>query len=203
MEEFKYLGTTLTNQNSIAEEIKSRLRSGNACYHSVQNPLSSRLLSKNLKIKVYRTIILPVVLYGCETWSLTLREERKLRVFENMVLRILGPRRDKVTGEWRRLRNEELNVLYSSPNIVRVIKSRRMRWAGHVARMGEERGVYRVLVGKPEGKRPLGIPRRRWVDNIWMDLQEVGCGYMDWIRLAQDREGCGRLVSAVMSLRVP
>ena len=153
MEEFKYFGTTLTNQNSIAEEIKSRLRSGNACYHSVQNLLSSRLLSKNLKIKIYRTTILPVVLCGCETWSLTLREERKLRVSENMVLRrIFGPRREEVTGEWRRLYNEELNDLYSLPNIVRVMKSRRMRWAGHVARMGEGRGVYRVLVGKPEGR---------------------------------------------------
>jgi len=105
---------------------------------------------------------LPVVLYGCEAWSLTLREGRKLRVFENMMLRrIFGPRRDEVTGEWRRLHNEELIVLYSSPNIVRVIKSRRMRWAGHVARMGEERGMYRVLVGKPKGRRPLGRPSRR------------------------------------------
>ena len=167
MEDFKYLGTTLTNQNSIAEEIKCRLRSGNACYHSVQNLLSSRFLSQNLKTKIYRIIILPVVFYGCE--------ERRLRVFENMVLRgIFGHRRDEVTGEWRRLHNEELNDLYSSHNIVRVIKSRRMRWAGHVARMDEERGVYRVLVGKPEGKRPLGRPRCRWVDNIRMDLQEVG-----------------------------
>ena len=125
-------------------------------------------------------------------------------MFENMVLRrIFGPRRDEVTGEWRRLYNDELNYLYSSLNIVRVIKSRRMRWAGHVARMGEERGVYRVFVGKPEGKRPLGRPRRRWVDNIRMDLQEVGCGYMDWIRLAQDRDRCRTLVSAVMNLRVP
>ena len=107
----------------------------------MQNLLSSRLLSKNLKIKIYRTIILPVVLCGCETWSLTLREERKMRVFENMVLRrIFGPRRDEVTGEWRRLHDEELNELCSSPNFVLVIKSRRVRWAGHVARMGEERG---------------------------------------------------------------
>jgi len=114
---------------------------------------------------------LPVVLYGCETWSLTLREERKLRVFENMVLRrIFGRRRDEVTGELRRLHNEELNDLYCSPNIVRVINSRRMRWAGHVARMGEERGLYRVLVGKQEGKRPLGRAWRRWLDNIRMDL---------------------------------
>ena len=136
----------------------------------MQNLLSPRFLSKNLKIKIHRTIILPVVLYGCETWSLTLWEESKLMVFGNMVLRrIFGPRREEVTGEWRRLHNEELNDLYSSPNIVRVIKSRRMRWAGYVARMGEERGVYRVLVGKPEGRRPLGRPRRRWVDNIRMD----------------------------------
>jgi len=135
---------------------------------------------------------------------LTLREERKLRVFENMVVRrIFGPRRDGVTGEWRRLHNEELNYLYSSPNIVRVVKSRRMRWAGHVARMGEVRGVYRVLVGKPEGRRPLRRPRRRWVDNIKMDLQEVGCEYMDWIGLAQDRDRWRTLVCAVMNLRVP
>jgi len=112
VEEFKYLGTALTNENSILEEIKSRLRSRNACYHSVQNLLSSRLLSKNLKFKIYRTIILPVLLYGCETWSLTLREERKLMLFENMVLRrIFGPRRDEVMGEWRRMHNEELNDL--------------------------------------------------------------------------------------------
>ena len=105
---------------------------------------------------------------------------KKLRVFENRVLRrIIGPRRDEVTGELRRLHNEELSDLYSSPNIVRVIKSRRMRWAGHVARMGEERGAYRFLVEKPEGKRPLRRPRRRWVNNIRMDLQEVRCGYVD------------------------
>jgi len=116
---------------------------------------------------------------------------------------MLTERRDEVTGEWRRLHNEELNDLYSSPNIVRAIKSRKIRRAGHVARMGEERGVYRVLVGKPEGKRPLGRPRRRWVDNIRMDPQEVGCGYMDLIGLAQDRDRWRTLVSAVMNHRVP
>jgi hypothetical protein len=133
-----------------------------------------------------------------------LQEERKLRVFENMVLRrIFGPRRDEVTGEWRRLHNLELNDLYSSPNIVRVIKLRRMRWAGHVARMGEERGLYRVFVGKPVGKSPLGRPGCRWMGYIRMDLQEVGCGYLDWIGLAQDRDRWRTLVSAVMNLRVP
>jgi hypothetical protein len=132
-----------------------------------------------------RTIILPVVLYGCEAWTLTLREERRLKVFENRVLRrVFGPKRDLVTGEWRKLHNEELNDLYSLPKSVRVVKSRRMRWAGHVARMGEGRGVHRVLVGKPEGRRPLGRPRRRWEDNIKTDLQEVGgcCG--DWMERA-------------------
>jgi hypothetical protein len=144
---FKYFGTTLTDHNCMHEEIKSRLNSGKACYHSVQSLLSSRLLSRNLKVKIHRTIIIPVVSYGCETWSLTLREEHRLRLFENRVLRrIFGPTRDEVTGEWRKLHSGELHNLYSSPDITRQIKSRRMRWAGHVARMGEGRNVYRVLV---------------------------------------------------------
>ena len=160
----------------------------------MQNLLSSSLLSKNLKIKIYRTIILPVVLYGCETWSPTLRERCRLRVFEN---------RDKVTGGWRKLHDEEFDDLYYSPNIVPVLKSRRMRWAGHIACTRERRGVYRVLVGKPEGKRPLGRPRRRWEDNIKMDLQEVGCEGMDWIELAEDRDRWRARVNAVMNLQVP
>jgi hypothetical protein len=201
--EFKYLGTTLTNQNSIQEEIKCRLKLGNACYYSMQNLLSSSLLSKTLKIMIYRSIILPMVLFGCETWSLTLRTERRLQVFENRVLRrVFGPKRDEVTVEWRKLHNEELMELYSLPNIVRVVKSRRMRWAGHVARMGEGRGVYRVLVGKPEGKRPLGRPRHRWEDNIKMDLQDVG-GAGDWMELAQDRDRWRAFVNMVMIFRVP
>jgi len=125
-------------------------------------------------------------------------------VFENRVLRrIFGPKRDEVIREWRKLHNEELNDLYCSPNIFRVTKSRRMRWVGYVAGMGERRGVYRVLVGKPEGKRPLGRPRRRWEDNIKMDLQEVGCDVTDWIDLAQDRDRWRAFVNAVMKLRVP
>jgi hypothetical protein len=129
-----------------------------------------------------KTIFLPVVLYGCGTWSLTVREEHKLRVFENRVLRrICGPKRDEVTGGWRKLHNEELHNLYTSPSIIRIIKSRRMRWVGHVARMGEKRNMYRLLVGKPEGKKPLGRPRH----NITMDLLEIGLSVVDWIGLAQ------------------
>jgi hypothetical protein len=135
VEQLKYLGTTLKNKNSIQEEINSRLKSENACCHSVQNLMSSSLLSKNIKIRIYRTVILPVVLYGCETCSLTLKEGRRLRVFDNRVLRrIFGPKRDEVTGEWRKLHNEELNDTYFSPNIVWVIKSRRRKLSGHVAR---------------------------------------------------------------------
>jgi hypothetical protein len=148
------LGTKITNKNLIQEEIKRRLNSGYACcYHSVQNLLSCRLLSKTIKIRKYKTIILPVVMYVCETWSLTLREEQSLRVFENRALRrIFGPNRDEVTGDWGKLHNEELHNLYSSPSIIRIIMSRRLRWAGHVARMGEKRNAYKILVGKLEGK---------------------------------------------------
>jgi hypothetical protein len=145
-----------------------------------------------------------VVLYGCETWSLTVREEYKLRVFENKMLRrIFGPKRDGVTGWWRKLHNEELHNLYSLPSIIRILKSMRMRWAGHVARMGKKNNVYRLLVGKPDGKRPLRRPRRRWIDNITMDLLETGLNVVDWIGLAQDRYRWRALVNSVMNLQVP
>jgi hypothetical protein len=132
---------------------------------------------------------------------MTLREERRLRVFENRELsRIFGPYRDEVTGEWRKLHNEELNNQYS-PSIVRVTKSRKISWAGHVARMGERRGVHMVLVGKPERRRPLGRSRRRWEDNIRMVLREVGCGCVDWMELAQDRDRWRALVNALGSIK--
>ncbi|KAJ4452277.1 hypothetical protein ANN_03795 [Periplaneta americana] len=175
MEKFRYLGATVTNINDTREEIKRRINMGNVCYYSVEKHLSSSLLSKNLKVRIYKTVILPVVLYGCETWTLTLREEQRLRVFENKVLRkIFVAKRDEVTGEWRKLHNTELHALYSSPDIIRNIKSIRLRWAGHVARMGESRNAYRVLVGRPEGKRPWG----------GRDVDEYA------IRKVQDNRGC-------------
>ncbi|KAJ4448308.1 hypothetical protein ANN_10323 [Periplaneta americana] len=156
----------------------------------VHSKLSLR--SKNLKVGIYKTDILPVVMYGCETWALTLREEPRLRMFENKVLRkIFGAKRE-VTGEWRKLHNAELHALYSSRDIIRNIKSRRLRWAGHVARMGESRNAYRVLVGRP---------RRRWEYNIKMDLREVGYDDRDWIKLAQDRARWRAYVRAAMNLR--
>jgi hypothetical protein len=169
-------------------------------------PLVYNLTIRKIKdqVRVYRTIILPVVLYGCKTWSLTLREEYRLRVFENRVLRrAFGLKRGAITGEWRKLHNEELRDLYSLPNIVLVVKSRIMRWPGHVVHMGEGRGVHRVLVGKPEGNRPLGIPRCRWEDNINMDLQEVRGNLGDWMELSQDRDRWRALVSMVRNFRVP
>jgi hypothetical protein len=200
---FKYLETILTNQNDIHDEIKIRLNLG-TCLLSI-SPKSFVFTShiKNLKIKIYKTVILPTALYGCETWSLTLREEHRLRVFENRVLRrVFGPEKEE-DGSWRKLHDDELHSLYSSPNIVRVIKSRRMRWAGHVARMLEGRGVYRVLVGRPEGKRPLGRPRRSWEGNINIDLREIGIDGANWIRLDQDMVHWRTFVSTIMNLQVP
>jgi len=174
VEELRYLGTTLTDQNSIQEEIKNKLKSGNACYPSVQNLLSSRLLSKNLKTKIFRTIILPVVLYGCETRSLTSREECRLRVFKDRELRrIFGLKRDEVTKAWIKLHNEELNDLFSSPYIFRVMKSRKIRQAGNVVHMGERRGVYGIWVEKLEERVHLedpGVDGRiiiRWIFRKW------------------------------------
>jgi hypothetical protein len=121
----------------------------------------------------------------------------------NVSSNIFGPKRDEMTGGWRKLHDEELHGLYSLPSIVRVIKARRMRWAGHVARMGEVRGAYNILVGRPEGRRPLGRPRRRWDDNIKMDLREIGFGDVVWIHWAQDRDRWRTLVNTVMNLGVP
>jgi hypothetical protein len=159
---------------------------------------------KNVTVRIYKTIILPVILYGRETWSLTVREEHKLKVFENRVLRrIFGPKRVGMMEGWIKLHNKELHNLYSLQSIIGIIKSRRVRWEGYVAQMEEKRNVYRLLVGKPEGKRPLGRPRRKWIDNIQMGLLEIGVSAVDWFSLAQDRYRWSAFVNAVMNLRVP
>ena len=182
VEKVRYLGVTVTNTNNIREEIKRGINMGNACYYY---PLS-------------------VTLSGCETWPLALREEHRLRVFENKVLRkIFGAKRDEITGECRKLNNSELHALYSLSNIIRNLKSRRLRWVGHVARMEKFENAYRVLVGKAESKIPLGRPRRRWEVNIKMDLREMGCDAGEWIDLAEDRDQRRVYVRAVMNIRVP
>jgi hypothetical protein len=201
---FKYLGTIQTDQNCMHGEIKSGLNSRNACYRLVQSLLSSRLLSRNIKVKIYRTIILSFVLYGCETLSLTLREEHRPTVFENRVLRrIIGPKRDEVMRDWRKLQSGEFHNLHSSPDIIRQIqiKSRTVRLAGHLAQVGEDRNLYSVLVGKSEGKDHLedqGMDGR--MGSKWT-LRRLagGCG--------MDSPGSGygplgAVVNAVMKLRV-
>ncbi|KAJ4427641.1 hypothetical protein ANN_25289 [Periplaneta americana] len=184
------------------ETLEDMRKTERQCLREDETDFYSKGIFKLTELR--QKFILPVLLYGCETWTLTLREEHRFRVFENKVLRkIFGAKWDEVTGEWRKLHNTELHALYSSPDIIRNIKSRRLRWAGHVARMGESRNAYRVLVGRPEGKRPLGRPRRRWEDNIKMDLREVGYDDRDWINLAQDRDRWRAYVRAAMNLRVP
>jgi hypothetical protein len=182
--QFKYLGMTVTNQNLIHEEIKRRLNSVNTCYHSIQNLLCYHLLSKNIKIRIYETIILPMVLYGCETWSLTLREEHRLRrVYE------LG--RDDVTGDWRTLHNEELHNFYSFPSIIRMIKPRRITWDGHVAQIRDKKKACNLLMGRQ---------RYRWVDSIKMDLGEIGWCGMDWNDMAQNKDQWRAPVNTVMNI---
>jgi hypothetical protein len=178
--------------------MERRLNSGNAFYHSVQNLLSSRLLCKNIKIRIYRTIILPAVLCGCGIWSLTLMEKHRMRVLR----RIFWQKRVEMTEGWRKLHNEKLHNLYSSSSTIRMIMSRRMKWAGYVARMGEAE-CNTIWVGKPEGKRPLWRTRRRWVNNIEMDFREIEWGGMDCIDLAQDKDHWKAFVNTVMNLRVP
>ncbi|KAJ4440963.1 hypothetical protein ANN_10812 [Periplaneta americana] len=174
------------------EEIKRRINMGNACYYSVEKLLSSSLLSKNLKVRIYKTVILPVVLYGCETWTLTLREEQRLRVYENKVLRkTFGAKRDEVTGEWRKLHNTELHALYSSPDIIRNIKSRRLRWAGHVARMGESRNAYRVVVRAVKIKLDSlpGSEVQVLRDKLFQNVFGKNSGYKKMCKVAQVLEG--------------
>ncbi|KAJ4437329.1 hypothetical protein ANN_17467 [Periplaneta americana] len=200
--------------NSTVEQLnRGRGKVADAVRAKVDTVLSKTLDMKNYKsssstddgalsVTAAHTEAHKRVLGPTLSWTLILSEEHRLTVFENKVLRkIFGAKRDEVTGEWRKLHNAELHALYSSPDVIRNIKSRRLRWTGHIARMGESRNAYRVLVGRPEGKRPLGRPRRRWEDNIKMDLREVEYDDKNWINLAQDRDHWRAYVRAAMNLR--
>jgi hypothetical protein len=165
--------------------------------------LPSHLLFKNVKSSVYKTIILPVVSYGCETWSRILREDHRLRVFENRVLRrIFRPERGEVTGEWRKM-HEELHILFFSPNIIRTIKSKRIICVGHVVHMGRKSNAYKILVGKPEGKMPLGRLRHKREDNMKMNLRKIGLEGVDWFYPTRNREQWQAPVNMVMNILVP
>ena len=199
----RFLVFLIENQECIYEEIKCRFKAGNSFYYTVQTVFYSRFLSKNLKIKIIKTIIFLVVLYGCETLSLRLNKGCKTRVFENLTMRrIFWPKRNE-NREWRRLHNEELLSSYRSASIVRVIKFRRLRWVAHVARMDEGQRSFKILTDKPTWKRPLGGPRCRWEDNIRMDLNEIATNTRNWVDSAQDRDYYRAFVNAVLNLRVP
>ena len=195
---FKYLGSTVTSDNDIAEEVKIRIAAGSRCAWAMKSILKSRNISRKTKLQTYITIIRPVVTYGAETWALTKQLEQKLLVFENSILRqVYGPVFDETTGEWRRRHNQELGDLSNLPFITDLIRSMRLRWARHIARMGEDRGVKLVAQGRPAGTRPLGRPRKRWSDNLRQDLLALGVEDPDsWWMLAEDRNNWRRLVKA-------
>ena len=170
--QFKYLGTNISENNEITEEINNRIQAGNRCLFALQGLMKSRELSRKTKIHIYNTIIKPIVIYGCETWTLTAANEERLKIFERRVLRrIFGPTREETTGQYRIKTNQELKELYASGNIINKVKAKRLQWAGHVRRMLDERIGKLVWGTAPQGKRPLGRPRLRWRDNTIKDLE--------------------------------
>ena len=198
VDKFKYLGSILTSSNEVKEEIKARIAAASKCSWAINDILKSNLISRRTKIQAYTTIIRPIATYGCETWALTKNTESMLTVFENAILRrILGPMRDELTGEWRRRHNVELRQLSALPPITSFIRSQRLRWAGHIARMGDETTLKMITQGVPEGRRPVGRPRKRWIDNIKQDLELLNIDNREeWWELAQDRRPWRRLVAA-------
>ena len=202
--EFKYLGSVLTSRNDVKKEIVSRIAAGNRCFYSLLDIMKKRSVSRNTKLRIYNSIIRPITTYGCETWILTRELQRKLEVFENSVLRrITGPVYDVEESTWRRRHNEEVRELTKQVKITDFISSQRLRWLGHVARMGEQRWPRRVMEGMMEGRRPVGRPRMRWKDNVMSDLEKVGVQNPldEWQELATDRRTWSGLVRAVMGLR--
>jgi hypothetical protein len=188
VEQFKYLGSFLTEKNNVTIEIAARIQAGNRCYYGLTKILSSRTISRRMKERLYTSLIRPVVLYGSETWPIRKMDEHKFMIFERKVLRkINGPVKDEITGEWRRRKNIELEILYSNADIVEVIRSRRLRWAGHAWR-SQNPLLHAVMEQNPIGKRPLGRPRMRWEDVVKKDVERLG-GCSNWRMLALDREG--------------
>jgi Reverse transcriptase (RNA-dependent DNA polymerase) len=187
VKQFKYLGAIIKNDNSFSEELKARISSGNRSYFALAGLFRSKQLSWDVKIKIYKTIFRPVVTYGCETWTLTKKDETTLLVFErSMLRRIFGACVDTISVEWRRRTNRELEELYGPENILRLIKSLRIQWAGHVVRADQSRMIKTIYSDKMEGRRPPGRPRTRWKDNIDRDLNKIGI--VDWERVALDRQ---------------
>ena len=205
VESFKYLGSTVTSQNRVEEEVRIRVASGARSSWALAKTLKSSILSRKTKVQIYTTIIRPIVTYGTETLRLTKELERRLEVFENGILRqICGPVFDPEMGTWRRRHNVELRNLTGLPPITSIIRSQRLRWAGHLARMPEDRTAKRVIGGRPEGTRPLGRPRMRWLDNVRSDVRQLGLEDAgDWWEMAQDRVGWQHLVKAAMDHRGP
>ena len=194
---FKYLGSTVTSLNQIEEEIRIRIAAGARCAWALDTTLKSSMLSRATKTQIYTTIIRPVVLYGCETWRLTKESERRLNVFERSILRkIWGPVMDDEAGEWRRRHNHELIALSGLPPITNVIRSQRLRWAGHASRKEDGQLVKEIMVGRPLGTRPLGRPRKRWIDNMKEDMNKLGEDPEEWRQLSEDRAVWKRLVKA-------
>ena len=194
---FKYLGSTVTSSNLIDEEIRLRMAAGSRCSWALDATFKSRVLSRATKTQIYTTIIRPIVIYGCETWRLTKESERRLNVFERGILRrIWGPVWDEEDGEWRRRHNHELMTLSGVPQITNIIRSHRLRWAGHVSRMEDGRLAKEVMVGKPMGTRPLGRPRKRWIDNVKEDMTILGVNPDAWMQMAEDRAVWRQLVKA-------
>lgn len=197
---FPYLGSTVTRDNDTNYEVNARIQSGNRCLHALNHLFRSKSLSRRSKLIVYNSILRPVVTYGCETWNLTIRAQERLLAFENKVLRrILGPNIDPVSGRVRVKTNVEIRRLTEQPYITGVIKSMRLRWAGHVARAPPERAIRRVLDNRPTSPRPLGRPRLRWEDNVSMDAGRLGVP--DWRAAAQDRSGWRTVVDAAIGLQ--
>ena len=196
---FKYLGSTVTNDNRMDKEIEERIGTGNRCAFALGKVLRSRNISRRTKIRVYNIIIRPTVLYGCETWTLTKERKRKLEVFENSILRrILGPVFNPETNQWERRHNIDLRQMTGQPYIQDVVVSRRLRWAGHCARMPDDRTPKIVMNGAMRGRRPVGRPRYRWSDNIKQDVQELAPNIDDWQAAAEDRPTWRGLVKAAL-----